>query len=182
MMQDAWRVENWKDKFRIWFMPTGWRPENFEQKYPVHKINNVFDFVKYGTQNSSNLITWSVIQMLFTLLLVSYMFENIANIGLPSIFIYGLFIFITVYSYPELMDKSRFSVVWEGIRLLLGLGILFIYGDWFGLNNLVPFGTYFIEGYLLLSLSVCIYFITVNFKEESKTALNRITLNSQQTL
>jgi hypothetical protein len=29
LISDAWRAENWKDKFTIWFKPTGWRPENF---------------------------------------------------------------------------------------------------------------------------------------------------------
>ena len=171
MIQDAWRAENWKDKCRIWFMPTGWRPENFEQKYPVHKIQNVFDFEKYGTQNTTSLITWSVVQMLCTLLLVSYLFDNIATIGLPSIFIYGLFIFVTIYSYTELMDKNRFALAWESIRFLFGLGILFFYKDWFGLNSLFPFGNYLIIGYLFLSLSVCVYFITVAFKWEDKKSL-----------
>jgi hypothetical protein len=25
-------AEKWQDKFTIWFKPTGWRPENFEEK------------------------------------------------------------------------------------------------------------------------------------------------------
>jgi hypothetical protein len=45
--------ENW-NKFTIWFKPTGWRPENFEEKYPVTKITNVYDFEKYGVQHSKN--------------------------------------------------------------------------------------------------------------------------------
>ncbi|MFV8373120.1 sterol desaturase family protein [Flavobacterium sp. LB2P74] len=41
LFTDAWRTENWKNKFTIWFKPTGWRPENFEERYPVVKITNV---------------------------------------------------------------------------------------------------------------------------------------------
>jgi alkylglycerol monooxygenase len=171
MVRDAWYAENWKDKFRIWFMPTGWRPENFELKYPVHKIKDVFDFEKYGKHNSKSLIAWSVIQMLLTLLLVSYLFNNIANIGLSSIFVYGLFIFVTIYSYTELMDKNRYFFIWESIRFLFGLGVLFFYGDWFGLNSLLPFGNYLILGYLFLCLSVCAYFISVPLKLENKKVL-----------
>ena len=44
LISDAWRAENWKDKFRIWFKPTGWRPENFDKKYPVTKISDVYNF------------------------------------------------------------------------------------------------------------------------------------------
>jgi sterol desaturase/sphingolipid hydroxylase (fatty acid hydroxylase superfamily) len=56
LISDAYRAENWRDKFTIWFQPTGWRPENFEEKYPVKKIKNVYSFEKYGTLHSQNLM------------------------------------------------------------------------------------------------------------------------------
>jgi sterol desaturase/sphingolipid hydroxylase (fatty acid hydroxylase superfamily) len=33
--KDAWRAPKLWDKIRIWFMPTGWRPAGFEEKYPA---------------------------------------------------------------------------------------------------------------------------------------------------
>ena len=172
LISDAWRAENWKDKFTIWFKPTGWRPENFEEKYPVNKITNVYSFDKYGTEASSKLIYWSITQALVTLLLVSFFFGNIAIIGLPVIFIYGLFIFVTVYSYTELMDESRFSIYWETIRFLFGLGILYYFGDWFGFNSLFLFGNYIIISYLLLSLAMAVYFVAFEFKTKNAILLN----------
>lgn len=65
---------------------------------------------------------------------MSYLFDNIAKIGLPNIFIYGFFILITIYSYCELMDKSKYAVFWEGLRLAVAAAIITYYGDWFGLN------------------------------------------------
>jgi alkylglycerol monooxygenase len=93
-------------------------------------------------------------------------------IGLPVIFIYGLFIFVTVYSYTELMDESRFSVYWETIRFLFGLGIIYYFGDWFGVNSLFLFGNYIIIGYLLLSLAMAIYFVAFEFKTKNVILLN----------
>ncbi|TDE05438.1 sterol desaturase family protein [Flavobacterium hiemivividum] len=170
LISDAWRAENWKDKFTIWFKPTGWRPENFEEKYPVNKITNVYAFEKYGTNASSKLVYWSVFQALISLLFVSFLFNNIAIIGLPSIFIYGLFIFLTIYSYTELMDESRFSVYWETVRFLFGLGIIYYFGDWFGLNSFFPLASYIVISYLLLSLVMSIYFVSFEFKAK-KTSL-----------
>ncbi|BDU25846.1 sterol desaturase family protein [Flavobacterium sp. GSB-24] len=172
LVKDAWRAPKWKDKLTIWFKPTGWRPENFEEKYPVNKIENVFDFEKYGTQNSQRLIYWSVIQVLITLLFVSYLFENIATIGLPNIFIYGFFIFVTIYSYSELMDKSRFSVVWESLRLITVIGIVAYFRDWFGLNRVIPISNYVIFTYLIFSLFVTIYFVNIEFKNKPKPYIN----------
>jgi alkylglycerol monooxygenase len=175
LIKDAWYAENWKDKFRIWFMPTGWRPEGFDEKYPIHKIDDVFNFDKYGTENSNKLIGWSLIQMLITLLFVSYLFDNIAKIGLTNIFVYGTFIFITIYSYTDLMDKNKYSVIWEIIRFIFALGIISYYGDWFGLNSVISIGSYLVLGYLSVSLLVNIYFITIDFKLE--TSENKAILN-----
>ena len=163
---DAWRAENWKDKFTIWFQPTGWRPENFEEKYPVAKITNVYDFNKYGTQYSKTLMNWCVLQLFVTLALVSYLYLSIAQLDLQNIFLYGFFIFISVYSYTELMDTNKFSLVWESIRFTFGIGIVTYIGDWFGIDRIIPFGTYLIMGYLVLSLLVNVYFVSFGFKSE----------------
>ena len=163
---DAWRAENWKDKFTIWFQPTGWRPENFEEKYPVAKITNVYDFNKYGTQYSKTLMNWSVLQLFVTLALVSYLYLSIAQLDLQNISLYGFFIFISVYSYTELMDTNKFSLVWESIRFTFGIGIVTYIGDWFGIDRIIPFGTYLIMGYLVLSLLVNVYFVSFGFKSE----------------
>jgi hypothetical protein len=164
---DAWRAENWKDKFTIWFQPTGWRPENFEEKYPVAKITNVYDFNKYGTQYSKTLMNWSVLQLFVTLALVSYLYLSIAQLDLQNIFLYGFFIFISVYSYTELMDTNKFSLVWESIRFTFGIGIVTYIGDWFGIDRIIPFGTYLIMGYLVLSLLVNVYFVSFGFINHS---------------
>ncbi|MHC0440494.1 sterol desaturase family protein [Flavobacterium sp. 3-210] len=174
LIKDAWRAENWKDKLTIWFKPTGWRPENFEEKYPVNKIENVFDFEKYGTQNSQKLIYWSVAQVFITLLFVSYLFDNIAKIGLPNIFIYGFFIFITIYSYSELMDKSKYAIVWEGFRFSIAAAIIVYNSDWFGLNAIFSLGNFVILTYLGLSFLTTIYFVNVDFKNNQNQTINSL--------
>ena len=166
LISDAWRAENWKDRFTIWFKPTGWRPENFEEKYPVTKISNVYSFNKYGTQHSNILMYWSAIQMFVTLGLVSYLYLSIARIDIQNIFLYGTFIFISVYSYTELMDTNNYSLFWESVRFVFGIGIVNYLGNWFDIDTNIPFGTFAIIGYLALSLAVNIYFVSSGFKSE----------------
>lgn len=170
LMQDAWRAENWKDKLRIWFMPTGWRPEGFEEQYPVRKIEDVYAFEKYNPQHSALLTFYSILQLFITLGFVSYLFANIGSIGLPSIFIYGLFIFVTIYSYTELMDTNPNAYFFELYRLLFGLGILFFYGDWFGVNDYLSSGTFIIGFYFLISFIVAYYFSNNEFNELKNTS------------
>ena len=167
LISDAWRAENWKDKFRIWFKPTGWRPENFDKKYPVTKITDVYNFEKYGSQYSKKVMYWALFQVLATLLLVTYMYNSIAIIGLPNVFVYGAFIFITVYSYTELMDNKKISMLWESIRFIFGVCIILYFGNWFKMDTLFPFATYIVIGYLSLSLLINFYFVNINFEKEA---------------
>ena len=155
-----------KEKLTIWLKPTGWRPENFEEKYPVTKISNVYSFDKYGTQYSKILMYWSVVQLFVTLGLVSYLYLSIARIDIQHIFVYGTFIFISVYSYTELMDSNNYSLFWESIRFAFGIGIIISLGNWFEIDTMIPFGTYLIMGYLTLSLIINIYFVSSGFKSE----------------
>ncbi len=97
LAKDAWYAKSWKDKLRIWLMPTGWRPADVAEKFPAYKIEDVYNFEKYDPNYSNELLTWSWVQLTILLLTTSYLFANIAVIGSPAFFIYGLFIFLSVY-------------------------------------------------------------------------------------
>lgn len=166
LISDAWRAENWKDKLTIWFQPTGWRPANFEEKYPVSKITNVYQFTKYGSQHSKLLMYWSLFQLFLTLGLVSILYLSIANLSLENIFIYAFFIFISVYSYTELMDTNKYAMLWETIRFTYGIGVVVALGDWFQIDQLIPYGTYLVLAFISLSFFGTLYFVSTDFKSE----------------
>ena len=166
LISDAWRAENWKDKLTIWFQPTGWRPANFEEKYPVTKITNVYQFTKYGSQHSKLLLYWSLFQLFLTLGLVSILYLSIANLSLENIFNYAFFIFISVYSYTELMDTNKYAMLWETIRFTYGIGVVVALGDWFQIDQLIPYGTYLVMAFISISFFGTLYFVSTDFKSE----------------
>lgn len=132
MIKDAWRTKNTKDKFRIWFMPTGWRPADVAAKYPVHKIEDPYHFQKYDTPTTPLFSVWIWIQLILLLLFISYLFGNIASIGSPGMFYYGAFVFLFVYAYTELMGRNPNAWRWELAKSALGIALLYQTGDWFG--------------------------------------------------
>jgi sterol desaturase/sphingolipid hydroxylase (fatty acid hydroxylase superfamily) len=168
LVQDDWRTKSWKDKFRNWFMPTGWRPTDVEKKYPVFKIENVYDFEKYDTQYTTPFLVWTWVQLISLLLFVSYLFGNIASIGWPQIFVYGGFLFLFVYALTELMDGRRFAFVWEAIKATMGASILLYYGDWFGLDYFFTGSSYVLMTYLMISLIMSIWFSVNQLGNSSK--------------
>ena len=165
LIKDAWRTKRWKDKFKIWLMPTGWRPDDVAEKFPVYKIEDVYDFEKYSPASSNELLTWSWIQLIILLISTSYLFANIAAIGSPGFFVYGLFIFLSVYSFTELMDHNRFALLWEIIKNILGVYIIYKIGGWFSNSPSVIQLNIPILGWLLLSTFITAWFVFIEFKQ-----------------
>ena len=168
MMKDAWRTQSLKDKLRIWIMPTGWRPEDVKEKFPVEYIADVYHFKKFDTPASSGFITWSWVQMFFNYFLLIYFFAHIADIGSPDIFYYGTFIFVSIYAYTELMDGNRNAFYMELIKSLAGLYLIYVYGDWFLSSQYWPWYHYIVAAYFVLSVFVTAYFAFHELKNDSR--------------
>ena len=174
LIKDAWRTNNWKEKFTLWFRHTGYRPADVAEKYPVYKIEDVYHFEKYDTQTSPVLNIWSWIQLLMVLLFVSYMFGNIAIInGLDKnyIFWYGGFLFLSVYALTDLMDRNVSAIVWECIRGSIGFTILFNQNDWFGAGTYLPTAKFILGAYFIISIFVTGWFVLKHKKEDRQMSL-----------
>ena len=168
LIKDAWRTQNIKDKFRIWFMPTGWRPADVNEKYPMKKITDVYHFDKYDPKASMQLHIWCWIQLLFMLAFISYFFGNIATIGSPGIFYYGGFIFIGIYAITDLMDRNSSAILWETAKNIFGFYLIYNQGDWFGSEALFPGIKMFIMAYFVISTLVSAYFVNRHYKEDQQ--------------
>jgi sterol desaturase/sphingolipid hydroxylase (fatty acid hydroxylase superfamily) len=166
LIKDAWRTQNLKDKFRIWFMPTGWRPADVAEKYPLKKITDVYHFDKYDPKASIELHAWCWIQLLSMLAFISYFFGNIATIGSPGIFYYGGFIFLGIYAITDLMDRNSSAIIWETIKNLFGFYLIYSQGDWFGSEKFIPGIKMFILTYFVISSLVTGYFVMRHYKED----------------
>lgn len=159
IFKDAWRTNSWWDKVRIWFMPTGWRPADVMQKYPVPYTKDVYHRPKYDTKASAFMKAWSSIQLIITLLLMMFLFNNIGKIAPSEVLLYGIFLFISIYAYTSLMDGSIQALFAEAIKLLLGIFLFISYGNsWFGFEKIMSIGNYLILSYLGLSMLLTVYF------------------------
>lgn len=132
-------------------MPTGWRPADVAEKYPVYKIQDVYHFDKYAPQASRPVFGWACFQMIVLLLLISYLFGNIAAIGSPGMFVYGAFVFLMVYAYTEFMDGNPYAVIWEGAKNVAGIAIIVYTGDWFNASREIPWINYALIAYFVIA-------------------------------
>lgn len=169
LIQDAWRTNNWIDKFRIWFMPTGWRPKDVIEKYPIEYTKDPFSQVKYETSGSKVFHAWAWFQYIMATLLMTHMLIFLADIGFPMLFLYGGFLLLMIYSYTSLMDREEMSFGFEILKSILGLSIIYQTGDWFLINNLIPFGAKIIATYLIFSVFAVGYFVYFDIKKPKRS-------------
>ncbi len=159
IVKDACRTSSIWDKCRIWFMPTGWRPEDVTLKYPLTYANDIYTRPKYDTDASILLRVWSTAQLFITLALMMYFFNNIGNLSGLNILLYGFFLFTTVFAYTSLMDGSILAIVGEITKSIIAFYILYTNGySWFGIDNTIQDGTLIVISYIIMSLGVSIYF------------------------
>ena len=158
LVRDAWRTRNWWDKLRIWFMPTGWRPEDVKINYPVEIIEDVHAQKKYDTPATNALKGWSWIQLIIHIVLMLYLFNNIGDLSLSEMLLYGLFLGVSIFSYTALMDNSKLAVGAEIVKIGLGSSLIYALNGWYGIDQMVTFGTPLIVFYLFISLLITLYF------------------------
>ena len=154
LCKDAWRAESYYDKLRIWFMPTGWRPDDVSARYPIKHIDDPRHQVKYDTDHSNIFIIWSWFQFGVALIMMLHMFTVIHNYSGALGYMYVVLIFAHIFSFTTLLDGRKYGVFAELVKVALATYILLSQSfNWYGLNVGL---SYFICIYLVLSLSLTI--------------------------
>jgi hypothetical protein len=155
-------------------MPTGWRPKDMEEKYPINYIKDVSQFEKYNPSYSMQFQIWNQIQLIVHFALMSFLFFNIKNLQYNFYYlIYGLFLLFSIFSFTTLMDKKRAGIVLELVKLVFAAVIIFTTNDWFGLSQFWKDGYLFVGAYFVVSTLASCYFYFGEFRGESELEVAR---------
>lgn len=156
LIQDAYHTSSIWNKIRIWFMPTGWRPDDVEKEYPIYITKDPNNQKKYETNSSFPFIIWSFIQLSISVILMFHFFTIIHLQSMILNYIYGALIMLHVFSFTSALDMKKYSIVIELFKIFSMLGLTYHQGFlWFGLQG--PY-VYLIIFYSLISVSVTYYF------------------------
>jgi hypothetical protein len=139
-------------------MPTGWRPSDVKVKYPIQIIEDVYHFDRYITPASPALKGYAVFQLLTTTFLMLFMFFNYSSIGFEGLLLFGAFVFVGIYGYTTLMDRTGYAVWIEVFRGIAGIALIYITGDWFGVDTYFNFGSLLVACYFLITIIAGVYF------------------------
>jgi len=163
---DAWHTRNWADKARIWFMPTGWRPADVAERFPRTGIQDVYNFEKYAPESSAGLKVYAVLQLLLNTAFMLYLFGVFGDLNRNEQLVYGLMVMAGIFGFTSVMDRRRWSWIWEALRSLAGLYLVYTQGNWFGLNEYWNSGWLFVGFYFVLNLIWVAYFCFFEFSKD----------------
>lgn len=152
LIKDAWHTENVKDKLRIWFMPTGWRPADVEKNYPVFTITKMNELKKYNPVYSNWFSAFSIIHISVIFLLLSFLFYRFGEITREDALLNGAFLMLAIFGFTALLDKKDYGII---SMLLVSAAVVtfcIVRGDWFGLQE-----TMHISG-----IVVAVYFVVIS--------------------
>ena len=160
LIKDAWRTVSFRDKLIIWFMPTGWRPRDVEERYPLEKITDPYKRVKYSVENSIVLVGFSWLHLMVSLCMMLHLFVVAQSISIESSVMYAMFLMVGIFAYTSTLDGGALSIPSELVKILFGAYILIsLEFSWFGLG---VFFSYAIGVYLLISFLISLKFKTAH--------------------
>lgn len=123
LLRDAWYTKNWLSKIKIWFMPTGWRPQDVIDRFPVTS-RKLQPSLRYDPEYTKS---WKFVALLHFSLLVFMLlfflghFESLD----PSFQLrYGALLTYSIFGFTALMDFHSWGPSFEQLRGLLGLAFL----------------------------------------------------------
>jgi sterol desaturase/sphingolipid hydroxylase (fatty acid hydroxylase superfamily) len=170
IIKDAWRTKNWWDKLRIWFMPTGWRPDDVKEKYPIAITEDVYNRPKYDTNPSKAMLYWSWFQLVFNNALMYYALVSFGKFDYFYLALYMGFLFISIFAYTSLMDGHKMALFFEVLKVISGVSLIYLMDGWYGLDEVMFGASYLIIVYLVMSLLATVYFLYLERRQSIQTA------------
>ena len=117
MIKDTIKTKSWKDKIKVWFSKTYWRPEDCIEE----KNANEF-YKKFNPEITTDIKLFSFFQMLFTILVSGAVITFISNHAYSEIITFGLFIIALTSLTGYLMQANT-----HAYQLILYFSVISIF-------------------------------------------------------
>lgn len=149
LWSDARRTRSWKDKLRIWFMPTGWRPADVAAAYPQAKQNLAL-FRKFEVALGRAWQAYVAAQFVVYIALGSYLMDVAERVPSPALVLGWSLMAFGLFVLGAALENRPWALRLELARLLTLVPALYLAGT-LGLVVVVPVFWLLLGFYLLIS-------------------------------
>ena len=113
MIKDSYHTKKWKNKIKIWFANTNWRPEDVEEKFPHEKSNQNN---KFNPVFSQALLKFLWPQLIFIPFITLAVFFTLKNQSYLETIIFGLLLISISIIISAILSNKQYSLIYEFIR------------------------------------------------------------------
>lgn len=125
LWQDAVRAESWWDRLRIWFMRTGWRPEDVARKYPQAKPD-LSRFTKFEVPLSGGRTLYAALQFVGYVVGGSYLLGAGEGMSLGAVLLGWGWVAFGLFVIGAWLENRPWALRLELARLALNLPVLWL--------------------------------------------------------
>ena len=123
--QDAWYAKNLIDKLKIWFMPTGWRPKDVEDRFPITP-RPIDSEDKYNPFYNNQWKAIALIHFVSVNFLLLFLLANYSELTVEFRVSLGFVLLFSIFGFTGLMDFHKWAPTYEIFRGLLGILFVFL--------------------------------------------------------
>ncbi|MEW9797817.1 sterol desaturase family protein [Alteromonas sp. CYL-A6] len=124
LAKDSYHTASWKDKFKVWFGRTGWRPADVTEKFPLNK-RPLSEFTRFDPKLSPWLSRYCLIQHIGLLGMTLYLLVRQAELSGVSQAILSVAILVTAVQTGLILQQVKLAIALEAPRLL-SMPVLFL--------------------------------------------------------
>ena len=146
LIVDAWHTRNFKNKIKIWFMPTGWRPDDVKTLIKRDKIIDVYNQKKYNMEYDNIHVFFALFNFIYINAALWLLLTGYDELAYNLKIFYSIFILTTIFGFTSIMDSYKWASYIEFLRLIIG--ITFINN----ITELENFNFYFFNFYFMFSV------------------------------
>jgi len=118
LAKDSYHTRRWKDKLRVWFGRTGWRPDDVAARFPQHKAP-LSEFEKFNPQLEASITRYSVLQHVVMLGITLYLLIGANTLSGTHQLILAITIVVMSIQNGFILAQSKLALAMEGPRLLV---------------------------------------------------------------
>lgn len=117
LWHDSYHTAHWRDKWRVWFGRTGWRPKDMLARFPAQK-QPLSDFRKYDPALGARVSRYCLVQHAVMLAMTVYLLLSLNTLTQLATAVIMVSVFVTCMQIGWVLQRSKAAVAMEGPRLL----------------------------------------------------------------
>jgi len=116
MAKDSWHTKNWRDKLRVWWSRTGWRPEDVAVKFPREKTD-LENFQRYDPRVKPWVAGYGLFQLVAVITMADFM-QGADLAYVAGVCFWAMLLSTTIVTALWLEGRSPEALrKWEWLRL-----------------------------------------------------------------